>query len=132
MKEKKIRVTKDYNTDRFQFNGIEDQIKQVILNVLQNAIYSIPKKDSGTITLKLTRTSKTLFLEIIDTGNGIAKENMKFIFDPFFTTKGSEGTGLGLSVSYGIIKKHGGDITIKSKSGIGSKVNIALPTNREN
>ena len=130
LREKKIKIYKDYITDKLVFNGIEDQIKQVILNVLQNAIYSIPKNQNGKITLKLSNTGKNLVLEVIDTGKGIEKENMKLIFDPFFTTKGNKGTGLGLSVSYGIIKKHGGDITIDSKLGIGSNVTLTLPINR--
>jgi len=69
-------------------------------------------------------------LRISDTGKGIKKENMKLIFDPFFSTKGNEGSGLGLSVSYGIIKKHGGDITIESRLETGTTVTITLPIKR--
>ena len=131
LKEKKINVKKIYKTDKFIFNGIEDQIKQVILNVLENAIYSISKNDNGEITLKLNKVSNAITLEVSDTGKGIEKKNLKLIFDPFFTTKGREGTGLGLSVSYGIIKKHGGNITIDSQLGVGSNAIITLPINKK-
>ena len=127
LKEKKIRVTKDYNTDRFQFNGIEDQIKQVILNLLQNAIDSIPDNGNGKITLNLSKTTNSFVLKICDNGVGIEDKNKKMIFDPFFTTKGKKGTGFGLSVSYGIVKNHGGDISVESGFGEGSIFTITLP-----
>ena len=66
-------------------------------------------------------------MEIQDTGHGIEKENQKFIFDPFYTTRGKEGTGLGLSVCYSILKKHGGQIAIESEPSIGSTVTLVLP-----
>ena len=127
LNEKKINVKKEYKTDTFIFKGIEDQIKQVILNVIQNAIDSIPENKFGEITLSFIKTPKFFILKISDTGKGIKKKHMKMIFDPFFTTKGKEGTGLGLSVSYGIIKKHGGDITIESDINVGSTVTLLLP-----
>ena len=130
LNEKKINVKKEYKTDTFIFKGIEDQIKQVILNVIQNAIDSIPENKFGEITLSLIKTAKFFVLKISDTGKGIKKKHMKMIFDPFFTTKGKEGTGLGLSVSYGIIKKHGGDITIESDVNVGSTVTLLLPINK--
>ena len=76
-------------------------------------------------------TSTDILLEIQDTGKGIEKDNMKFIFDPFYTTKGKDGTGLGLSVSYGIIKNHGGDILIESELGIGSTATLIMPIRRK-
>ena len=127
LNEKKINVKKEYKTDTFIFKGIEDQIKQVILNIIQNAIDSIPENKFGEITLSFIKTPKFFILKISDTGKGIKKKHMKMIFDPFFTTKGKEGTGLGLSVSYGIIKKHGGDITIESDINVGSTVTLLLP-----
>ena len=130
LNEKKINVKKEYKTDTFIFKGIEDQIKQVILNVIQNAIDSIPENKFGEITLSFIKTPKFFILKISDTGKGIKKKHMKMIFDPFFTTKGNEGTGLGLSVSYGIIKKHGGDITIESDINVGSTVTLLLPINK--
>ena len=131
LKEKGIRVKKDYKTETYIFDGIEDQVKQVLLNVIQNAIDSIIGNSNGKITLDLIKTTNDLVLKISDTGKGIEKNNMKMIFDPFFSTKGKEGTGLGLSVSYGIIKKHGGDITIDSKLGVGSTVTLVLPIKRK-
>ena len=131
LKEKGIEVKKDYTTNTYTFDAIEDQIKQVILNVIQNAIDSIKTNNHGKITLTLTQRIDDFVLKINDTGTGIEKENMKMIFDPFFSTKGREGTGLGLSVSYGIIKKHGGDITIDSQLGIGSTVTLVIPIKRK-
>ncbi len=128
-KNKGIEIHKNYKTGKYPFQGIEDQIKQVLLNILQNAIDSI--KNGGIITLKLVQNSNEILLQIGDTGDGIEQEKQKFIFDPFYTTKGKEGTGLGLSVSYGIIKKHGGDISIESEINIGSTVSVVLPTNRK-
>ena len=127
---KGITIHKTYKASNYSFKGIEDQIKQVILNIIKNSIDSI-SEGGGKITLSIAQTSKNILLEIQDTGSGIDKENLNFIFDPFFTTKGKEGTGLGLSVSYGIIKKHGGDIMIESELGIGSTVTLTIPIARK-
>ena len=127
---KRIQINKIYNTDIFNFEAIEDQIKQVILNVLQNSIDSI-SKDGGKITLTLDRANSNLILKIQDTGEGIKKEDLKLIFDPFYTTKGNEGTGLGLSISYGIIKSHDGNIIIESTLGVGSTATLTLPITRK-
>ncbi|MFL2947664.1 MAG: PAS domain S-box protein [Nitrospinales bacterium] len=124
-KNKGIEINKNYKNDAYFFDGIEDQIKQVLLNIIQNSIDSI--SDGGKIILNIAQSSKDIILEIQDTGSGISIENQKFIFDPFFSTKGEEGTGLGLSVSYGIIKKHGGDISMESEASIGSTVTLVLP-----
>ena len=126
---KRIKINEIYNTDIFSFEVIEDQITQVILNILQNSIDSI-SEDEGKVTLTVDRTNSNLILKVQDTGEGIKTENLKLIFDPFFTTKGQDGTGLGLSVSYGIIKSHGGEILIKSVLGVGSTVTITLPISR--
>jgi two-component system, sensor histidine kinase and response regulator len=129
-KNKGIIIHKTYKNGKYSFEGIEDQIKQVILNTINNAIESF-SEGAGKITLNMAKTSTDILLEIQDTGIGIDEENLNFIFDPFFTTKGKEGTGLGLSVSYGIIKKHGGDILIESELGIGSTVTLVIPVKRK-
>jgi PAS domain S-box-containing protein len=125
-KNKGISVHKVYEAKTYSFEGIEDQIKQVLLNIIKNSIDSITN-NKGKIIISISQTPSNLILEVKDTGIGIKKENIKSIFDPFYTTKGKEGTGLGLSVSYGIIKSHGGDIKIKSKSTKGSTVTLVLP-----
>ncbi|MFZ2197124.1 MAG: ATP-binding protein [Thermodesulfovibrionales bacterium] len=102
------------------------QIGQVITNVLVNAVHAITPP--GKITI-VTQTAGN-FVEIIftDTGSGIPEENLKKVFDPFFTTKDkTKGTGLGLAVSYGIIKKHGGDIEVRSTLDQGSTFIVRLP-----
>jgi len=126
---KGIKIQKQYNTGTYYFIGIPDQIKQVLLNVLQNSIDSISY--GGDIILRMAKHSEEIIIEIQDTGHGIEKENQRFIFDPFFTTRGKEGTGLGLSVCYGIIKKHGGQIAIASEPNIGSSVTLMLPIKQE-
>jgi signal transduction histidine kinase len=86
--------------------------------------------DRGTLSLStgFNASDHQIFVEIADTGYGIEKKNLARVFDPFFTTKPTgEGTGLGLSVSYGIIKNHGGEILVKSKVGEGSAFTIFLP-----
>ena len=126
---KGIEFKKNYKSVEYSFEGIEDQIKQVLLNILQNSIDSISA--GGEIVLNMAQNSKEIILEIQDTGSGIRAEDKKFIFDPFFSTKGKLGTGLGLSVSYGIIKKHGGDISIDSELNIGSTITLVLPRKRK-
>ena len=128
-KNKRIKIRKFYKTGKYSFEGIEDQIKQVILNLINNSIDSI-SGDGGEIFLSMKGMSKVIVLEIQDTGHGIKDEDLKLIFDPFFTTKGKHGTGLGLSVSYGIIKNHGGDIIIDSELNVGSTVTLVMPISR--
>lgn len=104
------------------------RIGQVVLNILLNAIQSITPPGKIEVSTGL----KDDYIEIIisDTGMGIPEDKISRIFDPFFTTK-EGGTGLGLAVSYGIIKKHGGDIEVRSAVGKGSTFIIKLPVNNK-
>ncbi|QDQ25001.1 ATPase [Chitinimonas arctica] len=103
------------------------QINQVFLNILVNAAHAI-EGGLGTITINMYHDDKCVWVEITDTGKGIAPEIRDRIFDPFFTTKPiGQGTGLGLSISYGIIRKHNGSITIESELGKGTTFRIGLP-----
>jgi len=101
-------------------------IGQVVMNILLNAIHAITPPGS----IGLSTRAAGNFIEIIftDTGCGIPEESINKVFDPFFTTKDSDkGTGLGLAVSYGIIKKHGGSIDVESEPGRGSTFTVRLP-----
>jgi signal transduction histidine kinase len=92
-----------------------DQIQQVLTNLVTNALDAMP--DGGTLSVATRGTVDSVGIEVADTGTGISAENMPRIFDPFFTTKQiGRGTGLGLAVSYGIVKMHRGDIRAESNS----------------
>ena len=106
----------------------EKKIKQVFINLIMNAKHAVEGGGMIKITTRFDRQHDRLFILVADTGRGIEKKNLSRIFDPFFTTKPTgEGTGLGLSVSYGIIKNHGGDIAVDSQIGKGSIFTITLP-----
>ncbi len=105
-----------------------DSLKQVFLNIIMNAVQAMPKGGVLKIITSLSSDRRWVFVDFTDNGIGIPKENMKYIFTPFFTTKSSTGgTGLGLYLSYSIIKKEGGDIAVKSKPGLGTTFSIKLP-----
>jgi signal transduction histidine kinase len=103
-----------------------DQLKQVILNMVRNAEDAMPQ--GGPLVIRTARKSQMVEVSVTDTGCGIAKEHLGRLFDPFFTTKAKEkGLGLGLSVSYGIIKGANGRITVNSEVGKGSTFRVSLP-----
>ncbi|MEJ2397577.1 MAG: ATP-binding protein, partial [Gammaproteobacteria bacterium] len=103
-----------------------NQVQQVLVNVILNAVQA--SSTNGTIQIKSYKDIDYVAVEITDTGTGIEQRNMAKVFDPFFTTKAEgEGTGLGLSVSYGIVKHHGGTIYMKNNKGKGLRVVILLP-----
>jgi two-component system NtrC family sensor kinase len=94
--------------------------------MIANARDAMP--DGGTLTVTTSGNSDEIGIEISDTGIGIPEKNLKKIFDSFFTTKDEvKGVGLGLSVCYGFIKDHGGDIKVKSEVGVGTTFTITLP-----
>ncbi len=104
------------------------QIHQVVLNVLLNAVQAISLE--GTISISLARREHEAILTIQDSGKGISPEQLGRIFEPFFTTRPG-GSGLGLSVSYGIVSAHGGKLSIASEVGKGTIVTMRLPFTRE-
>jgi len=102
------------------------QLNQVFLNVLVNAAQSM--ETLGEIRIKTCCHDGAIIVSISDTGCGIPAEKLDRIFEPFFTTKDvGKGTGLGLSIAYDIVKKHGGEIRVESKVGIGTTFNIIIP-----
>jgi signal transduction histidine kinase len=102
------------------------QLNQVFMNMLVNAAQAI--ESNGTITVRSGSEGDLVWMEVEDTGKGISPEHLNRIFDPFFTTKPvGQGTGLGLALSYGIVKKHDGRIEVKSVVGKGSTFRVWLP-----
>ena len=106
------------------------QIEQVLINLIGNAIQAM--KNGGTVRINLSQSENSVALSVQDNGVGIPEKNLQRIFDPFFTTKPEgEGTGLGLSVSFGIITRHRGQISVDSKPGLGTTFTILLPIEQE-
>ncbi|WP_411566326.1 ATP-binding protein [Pseudomonas orientalis] len=106
---------------------LASQLNQVVMNLVINAAQAMGP-ERGTITISNGVDGDTIWLEVADNGCGIAADTVQKIFDPFFTTKPvGEGTGLGLSMSYGIVKKHRGDISVISEPGKGTTFRVVLP-----
>jgi PAS domain S-box-containing protein len=106
----------------------EKKIRQVLMNLVMNALHAVGEAGTIRITTSHHLRAGRVSLRVEDTGYGIDEKNLGRIFDPFFTTKPTgEGTGLGLSVSYGIVKNHGGDITVTSTPGEGTTFVVELP-----
>ncbi len=125
---KNIIVKTHFADNMVQIKAVTDQIKQVILNLLNNAAYACDEGGTITINTELISKENNVTIKVKDSGKSIKPEHMSKIFDPFFTTKPAlKGTGLGLSVSYGIIKNHGGRIDVASDPGMGSTFTIVLP-----
>jgi two-component system NtrC family sensor kinase len=127
-----IKIEERFNRDLPAIPVDPDQIQQVIMNLVLNAAEAMP--DGGTLAISTNYGADRRFIKISvrDTGTGIPKEDIERIFDPFFTKKArGEGTGLGLAVSYGIVQKHRGNITVTSQLGEGSIFEVNLPIARD-
>ncbi|MCU0644454.1 MAG: cache domain-containing protein [bacterium] len=123
-----IEIIKNFESNLPDVLGDGSQLQQVFMNIILNAVQAM--KEIGVLTINTCHDPKNdmVVIEIADTGTGIPDEIIDRIFDPFFTTKEvGEGTGLGLSIAYGIITKHRGRMTVKSKVGQGSVFTIKIP-----
>lgn len=126
----KADIVRDYG-DLPPVECLASQINQVFMNLLVNAAHAIEER--GTITLRSRLLGDEVCMEIADTGRGIDRDHLSRIFDPFFTTKPiGQGTGLGLSLSYNIINKHGGRIEVDSTIGQGTTFRVFLPVSQGN
>jgi signal transduction histidine kinase len=105
--------------------GNPSELREVLTNLVFNAVDAMP--DGGKLTLSTSSTNAAVFIRVADTGIGMTKEVQQRLFEPFFSTKKERGTGLGLSVSYAIVKRHGGTITVASEVGRGTTFTIQLP-----
>ncbi len=127
LQHRRIVLERSYAENIPQIKVVPDQIKQVILNLIQNAEDSI-QGEKGQISLRTEYDNDNIYIRIKDTGYGIPKGDINSIFEPFFTTKSeSKGTGLGLSVCHGIIRRHNGAIDVDSSVGEGTTFSITLP-----
>ena len=129
LKINRIRVIEELERNLPLISGSEDQLKQVVMNLISNAVESMSKASRKRLTIRTFSKpkDKAIGLEICDTGVGIPQSAVSKIFEPFFTTKKKgKGVGLGLSVVYGIIKGHGGQIYVDSDKGKGTKFSITL------
>jgi signal transduction histidine kinase len=122
-----IELIKKLDAGLPEINVDPDQIKQVLVNIITNAVQAMP--EGGKLLIGAREKNKFLEVEVTDTGCGIPQESIDKIFDPLFTTK-AKGIGLGLAVCKSIIDRHEGNIAVKSKVGEGTTFNIKLPLGR--
>jgi two-component system NtrC family sensor kinase len=120
----KVRVTRRLSPHLPKLEAVADQLTQVFLNLIINAVEAMP--DGGDLVIATSHQADQVHVRISDTGSGLNPEEAKRIFEPFYTTKRS-GTGLGLAVSYGIIQRHGGEISVESAPGRGATFIVTLP-----
>jgi PAS domain S-box-containing protein len=122
----RIKIRRELAENLPPVRGNENRLQQVFFNLVLNARDAMPR--GGWLTLVTRAEDDAVLVEVRDTGHGIKREHIKRIYDPFFTTKGiGRGTGLGLSVSYGIIQEHGGAIFVDSAPGQGTAFQVTLP-----
>ncbi len=119
-----IEVEKELNKI-CQIRGNPSELREVFTNIIINCVDAMPQ--GGKISVKSGESEEVVYAEISDTGIGMSDEVKKKVFEPFFTTKGRKGTGLGMSVAYSIVTRHGGEILIKSGQGKGSTFSVSLP-----
>ncbi len=127
-KMEKVQIETHFDDRVIPMSMDEKKIKQVLVNLLMNARHAVGEDGRIVISTRYDVEARRLRVTVADNGYGIDEKNLDRIFDPFFTTKPTgEGTGLGLAVSYGIIKNHGGEIQVSSDPGKGSVFTLILP-----
>ena len=136
-KDKSFNVTikADFDEGIEKINIIPQDVGRVILNLINNAFYSVDEKKKQNqhgydpiVSLSTKRNNGKVEIKVSDNGNGIPQKVLDKIFQPFFTTKPTgQGTGLGLSLSYDIIKAHGGELKVETKEGEGAEFIVILP-----
>ena len=126
----RIRVESRMSPELPLIHGNSGRMQQVFMNLILNARDAMP--EGGRLLISTWQENSTVLVEVVDSGEGIANRNLGKIYDPFFTTKsGSRGTGLGLAVSYGIIREHSGTVQVKSEPGQGTTFRLEFPALRK-
>jgi two-component system NtrC family sensor kinase len=129
-----VAILRQLAQDLPQIMADQNQLKQVFINIFINAGQAMQNLKRGELRISTTVAHEPpggVLVRISDSGCGVPKDQLGKLFDPFFTTKGTGGTGLGLSVSYGIIQAHGGNIAAESEIGVGTTFSISLPASAE-
>jgi len=124
-----VQLSLDLATDLPLVNADVNQIEQVVVNLMLNAADAIGTEGGNIRAITRLGSTNTIEFLLVDSGRGIAAEDLPRIFEPFFTTKGNQGTGLGLAVSWGIVEAHGGTLEVQSELGQGTTFTLQLPTN---
>ena len=126
----KITVHKEYQENLPHVEAYGGQLNQVFMNILDNAAFAIQEK--GDVWIRLKSDGQNAIIEVEDNGCGMDENTRKKVFDPFFTTKAvGQGTGLGMAISYKVIKNHNGTINLVSEKGKGSRFTVVLPLKME-
>lgn len=119
-----IRVVVEAEAGAF-ITGNAAELREVLTNLAFNAVEAMPR--GGTLTIRSWKEGNDAFLSVADTGTGIPPAVRHRLFEPFFTTKGERGNGLGLSVAFGIVRRHAGEISVESEEGCGTEFTVRLP-----
>ncbi|NJD09244.1 MAG: HAMP domain-containing protein [Gemmatimonadetes bacterium] len=123
-----VDVVREWQLDLPAVEGDRSELQQVFMNLIVNAVQSMAEKGTIRIRTRYDQAADQVEVRVSDTGHGIPRELIARIFDPFFTTKASgQGPGLGLSIAYGIVTKHGGTIAVESEPGVGTSFTIRFP-----
>ncbi len=126
----RVTIESYFSSEPLLIHGNNGRMQQVFMNLILNARDAMP--EGGQLSISTRQENSTVFIEVADSGIGIANRDLRKIYDPFFTTKsGSRGTGLGLAVSYGIIREHSGTVQVKSEPGQGTTFHLAFPALRK-
>ena len=123
-----VELVTELDTGLPRVDGDDQKLQQVFLNLIVNAEYAVQKVEVRRLTVRTRHDGLQLYVTVADTGIGMSPAVQAHVFEPFFTTKpAGVGTGLGLSVSYGIVQSHGGTIEVDSVPGSGTTFTITLP-----
>ncbi len=129
-KHRQVEIDKNLDNNIPHIEGNFAELGQVMINIIKNAIQSLPE-GGGRITLRTLQRGDKVIIEVSDTGRGMNQLEISEIFSPFYTTKPvGEGVGLGLYICHNILERHGGEISVESKPGHGSTFKVALPIKR--
>jgi C4-dicarboxylate-specific signal transduction histidine kinase len=123
-----LRIIKELNASEFIIKCNRNELGQVFLNIIINAAHAMAKSSDSTIHIRTENIEQAILIHIVDSGCGISADKIELIYDPFYTTKEvGEGTGMGLSISYGIVNKYNGKINVTSVLGEGTEFTLQFP-----